>query len=237
MDVQSMIKACEERVKALKAGDASLVGDTLDNLAPEAERMGLYVLQHEMQDLAIKVGFPDDYRQIKSLLTESEVMCEIVFKTFTLPIKAMLDAIGLEYELEYRMKSVYSIWRKMRNDHKTFDDVYDLFASRIVYKPMPLPETQPLGDVNPKTEPFMDAEILTCWKIYNIILSLYRIHPDRIKDWVTHPKPSGYQALQLTVMGPDCNWIELQIRSERMNYEAEHGCAAHWKYKEETNNL
>ncbi len=158
-----MIKACEERVKALKAGDASLVGDTLDNLAPEAERMGLSALQHDMQDLAIKVGFPDDYRQIKSLLTESEAMCEIVFKTFTLPIKAMLDAIGLEYELEYRMKSVYSIWRKMRNDHKTFDDVYDLFASRIVYKPMPLPETQPLGEVNPKTEPLMAAEILTYW--------------------------------------------------------------------------
>ena len=96
---------------------------------------------------------------------------------------------------------------------------------------------QPLGDVNPKVEPFMDPEILTCWRIYNIILSLYRIHPDRIKDWVTHPKPSGYQALQLTVMGPDCNWIEMQIRSERMNYEAEYGVAAHWKYKAETNNL
>lgn len=115
MDMQNMMKACEERISALRAGDASLVGDTLDNLAPEAERMGLYVQQHEMQDLAVKVGYPDDYRQIKSLLTESEAMCEIVFRTFTLPIKAMLDAIGLEYELEYRMKSVYSIWRKMRD--------------------------------------------------------------------------------------------------------------------------
>lgn len=237
MDIQTKIEAYKERIEALKSGDSSLVEDTLQTMAPEAERLGLHALQVELQNLAVKTGYPDDYRQIKNLLQESEAMCEIVFKTFTLPIRAMLDAIGLEYELEYRMKSVYSIWRKMRNDHKTFDDVYDLFASRIVYKPLPLPETQALGDVNPKVEPFMDAEILTCWKIYNIILSLYRIHPDRIKDWVTHPKPSGYQALQLTVMGPDCNWIEMQIRSERMNYEAEYGTAAHWKYKAETNNL
>ena len=235
--MEEKIKSYEERIEALKAGDASLVEDTLQRLAPEAERMGLSVLQHEMQDLAVKVGFPEEYRQIKELLTESEAMCETVFKTFTLPIRAMLDAIGLEYVLEYRMKSVYSIWRKMRNDHKTFDDVYDLFASRIVYKSLPLPETLPLGNVNPQTEPFMDAEVLTCWKIYNIILSLYRVHPDRIKDWVTHPKPSGYQALQMTAMGPDCNWIEIQIRSERMNHEAEYGRAAHWKYKEETKNI
>ena len=80
----------------------------------------------------------------------------------------------------------------------------------------------------------VDVEKLYCFRIYNIIAMLYRIHPDRIKDWVTHPKPSGYQALQMTVMGPDCNWIEIQIRSERMDYEAEHGCAAHWLYKEET---
>lgn len=237
MDVHAKIEAYKARIDALKGGEASLVEDTLQVMAPEAEKLGLHKLQLEMQNMAVEVGYPDDYRQIKSLLQESEAMCEIVFKTFTLPIRAMLDAIGLEYELEYRMKSPYSIWRKMRNDHKTFDDVYDLFASRIVYKPLPLPETQPLGGVNPEVESFMDPEILTCWKIYNIILSLYRIHPDRIKDWITHPKPSGYQALQLTVMGPDCNWIEMQIRSERMNYEAEYGVAAHWKYKAETNNL
>ena len=237
MDMESTIKECEERIVALESGDAALVEDTLQRLAPQAEQLGLSALQHRMQELAIKVGFPDDYRQIKKLLGESEAMCEIVFKTFTLPIRAMLDAIGLEYTLEYRMKSVYSIWRKMRNDGKTFDDVYDLFASRIVYKPLPLGETVPLGECNPETEPFMDAEVLTCWKIYNIILSLYRVHPDRIKDWVTHPKPSGYQALQMTVMGPDCNWIEIQIRSERMNYVAEYGSAAHWKYKAETENI
>ena len=171
MDIQTKIEAFKERIEALRGGDASLVEDTLQVMAPEAEKYGLHALQVEMQNLAVEVGYPDDYRQIKSLLQESEAMCEIVFKTFTLPIRAMLDAIGLEYELEYRMKSPYSIWRKMRNDHKTFDDVYDLFASRIVYKPLPLPEMQPLGDVNPKVEPFMDAEILTCWRIYNIILS------------------------------------------------------------------
>ena len=180
--------------------------------------------QKEMQDTCVRIGYPEDYKKLKQLLADSEAMCEVVFKTFALPIKAMLDDAGVVYDFQYRMKSVYSIWRKMRIDHKEFDDVYDLFATRIVYK---VPENIVLAEN-------VDVEKLYCFRIYNIIAMLYRIHPDRIKDWVTHPKPSGYQALQMTVMGPDCNWIEIQIRSERMDYEAEHGCAAHWLYKEET---
>lgn len=147
----------------------------------------------------------------------------------------MLDDMGIDYELKHRMKSVYSIWRKMRNDHKEFDDVYDLFAARIIYKPQdpitPLPfaaanavDQEPaVAAVQQWQLSQLDAEQLTCWRIYTVIAMLYRIHPQRIRNWITHPKPSGYQALQLTVMAPDCSWVELQIRSERMDYEAEHG--------------
>lgn len=228
------------------ADDAlAYVTEILDKWAPMAEELGYSKEQYELQELAVKMGYPDDYHQLKKLLLESEMTCEMVFRTFALPIRAMLDDMGLEYTLKYRMKSVYSIWRKMRVDNKRFDDVYDLFAARIVYKPQtpqPLPmapenEVDTLPEAKPVIEhtlATMDAERYTCWKIYTAVSMLYRIHPERIKNWVSNPKPSGYQALQLTVMGPDCNWIELQIRSERMDYDAEQGVAAHWKYKRET---
>lgn len=219
----------------------------LTEVAPAAEELGLAYEQREIQNLAVKLGYPEDYRKLKQLLMDSEMSCEMVFKTFALPIRSMLDDLGIEYELKYRMKSVYSIWRKMRNDQKEFDDVYDLFAARIVYKPKETIDPLPFMEDNAvDREPGasfvkqwqltqMDVEKFYCWRIYTVISMLYRIHPDRIRDWVTHPKKSGYQALQLTLMGPDCNWIEIQIRSERMDYEAEHGIAAHWKYKQESN--
>lgn len=221
-----------------------LVDDTMHIYGPEAEQLGLTTLQYDMLNLAVKIGYPDDYRYLKQLLADSEAMCENVFKVFSLPITAMLDDLGIEFTFKYRMKSIYSIWRKMRIDHKQFDDVYDLFATRIIYK---VPEGIPSGLNGPhiidklpevqatRLEIMTESEIekLYCWRIYNVLSMLYRIHPDRIKDWITHPKPSGYQALQMTLMGPDCNWIEIQIRSERMDYEAEYGVAAHWKYKAE----
>lgn len=221
------------------------IKDILDRWAPMAEELGLSREQYELQELAVKLGYPEDYKSLKKLLLESEMMCEMVFRTFALPIRSMLDDIGIEYSFKYRMKSVYSIWRKMRVDNKRFDDVYDLFAARIVYKPQqpqPLPMcTQNEVDTLPEASAVinqtlqdMDAERFTCWRIYTVISMLYRIHPDRIRNWISNPKPSGYQALQLTVMGPDCNWIEIQVRSERMDYEAEQGVAAHWKYKKET---
>lgn len=225
---------------------AAYVENIINNVAPAAEELGMEHTQHELQELAVKLGFPEDYKRLKKLLLDSELMCEGVFRTFALPIRSMLDEMGIEYEFKYRMKSVYSIWRKMRNDNKEFDDVYDLFASRIIYKPKPtvepLPFTQPnIVDKNPEidaikkeVEANIDIEKVYCWRIYSVINMLYRIHPDRIRDWITHPKKSGYQALQLTVMGPDCNWIEIQVRSERMDYEAEYGNAAHWKYKQES---
>jgi len=230
------------------AGDTEqLIAHVIQEVAPQAEVLGMHHEQHLLQDLSVKLGYPDDYKRLKQLLLDSESTCEMVFKTFSLPIRSMLDDMGIEYEFKCRMKSVYSIWRKMRNDHKYFDDVYDLFATRIVYKPKetiePLPLVVPnavdqlpeVAAVQQQVLSQMDAEKFYCWRIYTVISMLYRIHPDRIRDWITHPKKSGYQALQLTVMGPDCNWIEIQIRSERMDYEAEEGIAAHWKYKQESN--
>lgn len=217
--------------------------EAMETWGPLAEQLGMGSEQHEMLDLAVELGHPDDYKELKRLLMESEAMCENVFKTFALPIHSMLDDLGIEYTFKYRMKSIYSIWRKMRIAHREFDDVYDLFATRIVYKPAPVitPIAVPnvvdtalgVAQVKQDTLSLMDVEKLYCWRIYTVISSLYRIHPDRIRDWITHPKPSGYQALQLTVMGPDCNWIEIQVRSERMDYEAEHGAASHFLYKQQ----
>lgn len=218
------------------------IDDILSRLAPAAERLGMEHEQSLLQNLAVKLGYPEDYSYLKRLLLDSEATCEMVFRTFSVPICAMLDDMGIEYEFKYRMKSVYSIWRKMRVDHKEFDDVYDLFATRIIYKPQPITPLAPENEldvlpdvraVKAETVAAADPEIITCWRIYAIVSMLYRIQHDRIKNWITHPKPSGYQALQMTVMGPDCNWIELQIRSERMHYEAEYGSAAHWLYKQE----
>ena len=207
--------------------------DTLENVAPLAEELGMEREQRELEELGVRYGYPEDYAEIKHLMQENEVMCESTFRAFTLPIRSMLDSIGLEYELLFRMKSIYSIWRQIHVKQVPFDEVYALFATRIVYKPMTVAQLQTVRPVAVE-DGALDVEKLTLWRIYNIITSLWRIHPDRIKDWVTHPKPSGYQALQLTVMGPDCNWFEIQIRSERMDYEAEHGVAAHWKYKRES---
>lgn len=216
----------------------------MDVIGPMAEELGMLREQREMLDLAVKLAYPDDYRELKRLLFDSEATCEMVFKTFSLPICSMLDSLGIEYTFKYRMKSVYSIWRKMRVDNKQFDDVYDLFATRIVYKvPDKVPElnagncVETLDEaaaVKTDTLAGIDRERLWCWKIYTVICSLYRIHPDRIRDWVTHPKPSDYRSLQLTVMGPDCNWIEIQVRSEQMDYDAEYGCANHVLYKKES---
>lgn len=218
----------------------------ISEVAPKAEELGMHAEQHELQELAIQLGYPDDYKRLKKLLQDSEASCEMVFQTFALPIRSMLDEMGLDYEFQCRMKSVYSIWRKMRNKKTEFDDVYDLFATRIIYRPKDTIEPLPFApaneiELNPEAAIVkqyqlsqMDPEKFWCWRIYTVISMLYRIHPDRIRDWITHPKKSGYQALQLTVMGPDCNWIEIQVRSERMNYEAEQGSAAHWKYKKES---
>lgn len=244
-DMTIQEKELEERLllmRSLEGRDAEecrrIADETLEHYSPRAEQLGLYTIQLELQELSVKYGYPDDYNHLTRMMQVTGRNCHHVFDTFKLPICSMMESLGIEYRFVYRMKSVYSIWRKMRKDGKSFDEVYDLFAARIIYK---VPEeVKPLSEIGrrkytlePSPLPLseLDAEKLICWRIYTIITALYRVQPDRIKDWITTPKPSGYQALHLTCMGPDSNWIEIQVRSERMDYEAEHGVAAHWKYK------
>ncbi len=191
-----------------------IANETLYLYAPIADRMGLYNIKQELEELSLQYENPEEYQQIKEQMQEAEENCSLLFKTFSAPVTALLDGLGLKYTFQYRMKSIYSIWRKMHKKHVSFEEVYDLFAARIVFTPSS-PE-------NEKTD---------CWRIYTALTSIYKIHPDRIRDWISHPKESGYEALQVTVMGPDSNWIEVQIRSERMNELAEGGMASHWKYK------
>ena len=191
-----------------------IASETLYLYAPIADRMGLHKIKTELEELGLQYENPEEYHEIKDQMQEAEENYSALFKTFSAPVTALLDGLGLHYTFQYRMKSVYSIWRKMHKKHVTFDEVYDLFAARIVFTPSS-PE-------NEKTD---------CWRIYAALTSIYKIHPDRIRDWISHPKQSGYEALQVTVLGPDSNWIEVQIRSERMNKLAEEGLASHWKYK------
>lgn len=227
---------------APSADTAGYIDNILAHWVPLAEHLGMYAEQSTLQNLAVKLGYPEDYHRLESLLQHRRKTCEIVFQSFALPLRSMLDEMGIEYELTYRMKSIYSVWRKMRVDHKDFNDVYDLFAARIVYKTQPTRLLSPLEKLNADPEiaaamrdtvMSIDPEHLTCWRIYAIVATLYPVQTTRIKNWIKHPKPSGYQALQLTVKGPSGNWIEVQVRSERMHYEAELGKAAHWLYKRE----
>lgn len=191
-----------------------IAGETLYIYAPLAHRLGLFAIKTELEDLAFKYEHPTTYEKISRKIAESEAKRSAVYTDFSLPIKQKLDEMGLRYEAKARLKSVYSIWNKMETKHVPFEEVYDLYAMRIVF------------DCD---DPAREKGI--CWSIYSAITDLYRLHPERTRDWISTPKANGYQALHLTVMGPDGNWIEVQIRSRRMDEIAEKGFAAHWKYK------
>ncbi len=191
-----------------------IAGETLYIYAPLAHRLGLFAIKTELEDLSFKYEHPVAYRTISGQIKESEGRRAAVYSDFSAPIKKRLDDMGLVYEAKARIKSVYSIWNKMETKHVPFEEVYDLYAMRIVFE---------CDDPN--------REKGICWSIYSAITDLYRLHPDRTRDWISTPKANGYQALHLTVMGPDGNWIEVQIRSRRMDEIAEKGFAAHWKYK------
>lgn len=190
-----------------------IAGETLYIYAPLAHRLGLFAIKTELEDLSFKYEHPKAWQEITEKIRRSEERRQAVYTDFAAPIRERLEAMGLDYEVKARVKSCYSIWKKMETKHIPFEEVYDLYAVRIVFK----------GDKENEKE--------TCWKIYSAITDLYRLHPERTRDWVSVPKANGYQALHLTVMGPDGNWIEVQIRSERMDEIAEKGFAAHWKYK------
>ena len=191
-----------------------IANETLYLYAPLAYRLGLFEIKSELEDLSLQYEHPEEYEDLKQKLKESEESRDRLFATFSAPIIGMLDGLGLKYTLKARMKSIYSIWNKMQKKHISFEEVYDLYAARIVFCPQ--------SEESEKTD---------CWRIYTAITSIYKLHPDRIRDWISRPKSNGYEALHVTVMGPDGNWIEIQIRSERMDEVAEHGLAVHWKYK------
>ena len=192
-----------------------IAGETLYIYAPLANRLGLYKIKTELENLSFKYEHPEEYAEIEEKLNATAAERDKVFYEFTAPIRTQLDKMGLKYRILARVKSIYSIWNKMQTKHVPFEEIYDLLAVRIIFEPRNIEE-----------------ELNDCFDIYVSISKIYKPHPDRLRDWVSHPKANGYQALHVTLMGNNGQWIEVQIRSERMNDVAEQGFAAHWKYKE-----
>ena len=191
-----------------------IAGETLYIYAPLAHRLGLFSIKTELEDLSFKYEHPEAYKRISEQIELSERKRNNEYEDFVAPIRRILDEMGLKYTMKARVKSVYSIWNKMETKHIPFEEVYDLYAVRIIF------------DCDDHTK-----ENGICWQIYGAINELYRFHPERTRNWLGKPKANGYQALHMTAMGPDGNWVEVQIRSHRMDEIAEKGFAAHWKYK------
>lgn len=192
-----------------------IAGETLYIYAPLANRLGLNRIKTELEDLSFKYEHPETYKEIRDKLEATQAERDSLFEEFTAPIRTQLDKMGIPYRILARIKSPYSIWNKMQTKHITFEEIYDILAVRIIF--------------TPRNE---EEELNDCFDIYVAISKIYKPHPDRLRDWVSHPKANGYQALHVTLMSNKGQWIEVQIRSERMDDVAEQGFAAHWKYKE-----
>jgi GTP pyrophosphokinase len=201
-----------KREKQLK-----ISSETVYVYAPLAHRMGLYNIKTEMEDLAMKYMEPDTYRYIAQKLQDTKRERTRYINDFIKPIKTKLEKTGFDFEIHGRPKSIHSIWSKIKKKGVSFEEVYDLFAIRIIVNAPPEKEKE------------------DCWKVYSIITDAYNPSPERLRDWLSNPKSNGYEALHTTVMGPQGKWVEVQIRTKRMNEIAEKGLAAHWKYKEGTN--
>ena len=193
-----------------------IAGETEYIYAPLAHRLGLFTIKTELEDLSFKYNFPEKYESISKRLEEEREKRMAVYDNFSLPIMNKLNSYGYEFVMKERIKSAFSIWKKMEAKRIPFEEVYDILGARIVFKPHPGAD-----------------ERLECFKIYNLITSIYTLHPGRTRDWLSTPKANGYEALHVTVMGPDGQWIEVQIRSQRMDDIAEKGLAAHWNYKKD----
>ena len=188
--------------------------ETLFVYAPLAHRLGLNKMKTEFEDLALRYNQPEIYAEIKSKVTESEAERMRIVEAFVAPVRRSLDEAGFKYEIKARVKSAYSIFNKMQKKGVPFEEVYDIYALRVIF------------------ENDDDAlEKIRCWQIYTFFTDHYPVHPGRLRDWTSTPKANGYRALHLTAMGPDGKWIEVQIRSRKMDDIAELGYAAHWKYK------
>ena len=216
-----LIKICDRlhNMRTLASQPANkqykIAGETLYIYAPIANRLGLNKIKTELEDLSFKFEYPEEYERIMKKLAVTESDRQKVFDDFTAPIRESLDKMGFQYHIKARVKSPYSIWCKMQNKHVTFEEIYDILAVRIIFIPKDRKD-----------------EINECFQIYVALNQIYKSHPDRLRDWVNHPKANGYQALHATLMSKKGQWIEVQIRSDRMDDIAEQGFAAHWKYKE-----
>ena len=219
-----LIKICDRlhNMRTLESQPANkqykIAGETLYIYAPLANRLGLYKIKTELEDLSFRYEHPDQYASIIQKLASTRDSRHTLFDLFTAPIEESLKEMGIDYVIKERVKSPYSIWHKMQTKHVTFDEIYDILAVRIIFTPKKREE-----------------EINECFKIYVAISKIYQSHPDRLRDWINHPKANGYQALHVTLMSKQGRWIEVQIRSDRMDEVAEQGFAAHWKYKEDGN--
>lgn len=181
--------------------------------APLAHKLGLYKLKSELEDLSLKYLEHDAYYAIKDSLNATKAARDAYIKRFIDPIEAKLKAAGLSFHMKGRTKSIHSIWQKMKKQHCKFEGIYDLFAIRIIL------------------DAPLEKEKMQCWQVYSIITDMYQPNPKRLRDWLSVPKSNGYESLHITVLGPENKWVEVQIRTERMDEIAEHGLAAHWRYK------
>ena len=196
------------------AKQLKITGETQYIYAPLAQRLGFFLIKTELENLSFKYEQPSIYAKLEKQILQATPMLEDSFQIFIQPIKKILDSYNYQYDIVKRIKSPYSVFKKMQTKHCSFEEVYDLLAVRIILKPKE-----------------GENEKANCWVTYSAITSIYTPHPDRTRDWINTPKSNGYEALHVTVMGPGGNWIEVQIRSQRMNDIAERGLAAHWKYK------
>jgi GTP pyrophosphokinase len=196
------------------AKQMKISAETLYLYAPLAHRMGFYTIKNELEDLSLKYRYPKIFQELSEKIKSQEKSHQVFIEEFSKPIREQLETNGITYDISGRYKSIYSVWHKMQSKNIPFEEVYDLMAIRIVF--------DPLAGIPEKTQ---------CWNIYSMITDIYMPKPERIRDWVSTPKANGYEALHATVMGPKGNWVEVQIRSRRMDDIAERGFAAHYKYK------
>lgn len=220
-DIRVVLIKIADRLHNMRTLDAQptekqykIAGETEYIYAPLAHRLGLFEIKTELENLTFKYNSPQEYNYIQQRVDTEKARRMQIYDRFALPIMNKLNTCGIQFIMKERIKSAYSIWKKMHKKHIPFEEIYDIVGSRIIFTPKP-----------------GDDEREECWKIYNLITKIYTPHPDRTRDWISTPKANGYEALHVTVMGPDGFWIEVQIRSKRMDDIAEKGLAAHWNYK------
>ncbi|MBT4401595.1 MAG: bifunctional (p)ppGpp synthetase/guanosine-3',5'-bis(diphosphate) 3'-pyrophosphohydrolase [Bacteroidetes bacterium] len=220
-DVRIILIKVAERLYAIRqvednegVNPRGLAKEVRDLYAPIAHRLGLYLIKNEFEEAAIKYLQAESYRHIARKLNETKKSREVYINNFVEPLDKMLKSNGLNCDIKGRPKSIHSIWNKMSMQEVEFEEVYDLFAIRVILHSSG------------------SSEKADCWQVYSYITDIYQPNPNRLRDWISSPKPNGYESLHTTVIGPDGKWVEVQIRTKRMDEIAEHGHAAHWKYKE-----